>query len=104
MGENTLSWYEAEKYVDKTYDFYCNNGISFGIKNYEIVGSSIKIRVKFKKATSIEKMRRLTSDAKLYLKVDRFEVVQEGNFIFIYITIHLPRPEHLLKVLSNHTF
>lgn len=104
MGENTLSWYEAEKYVDKTYDFYCNNGISFGIKNYEIVGSSIKIRVKFKKATSIEKMRRLTSDAKLYLKVDRFEVVQEGNFIFIYITIHLPRPEHLLKVLSNHTY
>ena len=104
MSKTTPNLKDGERLVDKILGFYQKNGVIFDIRRFELSGIGYKFNVKVKKGTDIEKMRRLAPNARLYLRVDRFEVVQEDFFIYIYLTERLPNPRNWLKVLSNQAF
>lgn len=104
MLKTTPNWKDGDRLVDKILGFYQENGVTFGINLFELSGIGYKFHVKVKKGTDIEKMRRLASNAQAYLRVDRFEVVQEGFDVYIYLTERLTSPKHWLKTLSSQAY
>lgn len=104
MDNKTNISFVAEAFKDKIIDYFHRKGVVFKLDPPEINKLEFKYRICFKKRTEIRKIRQYARDAQLYLKVERFDIVENDSSAYIVLSIFVPRNNNLLNIFSSKEY
>lgn len=97
---------DAIRLAKQIVSFYEKREVPLNIDKWDIQihGKRYKFRVILKKRTKIELIRRYTRDARFYLDLVLFEIMEEETDIYIVASRKLPQKNGLLHILKSQEY
>lgn len=98
--------FDMYELADKIVEFYRARGVPILIKEKDIsvYGDRCRFKIKVRKGTRVELVRRYACDAKFYLKLPLFQVEEEDTTIYIVVSKKLSRDNQLMQIWGTEIY
>lgn len=98
--------YDKYDLADEICKFYHARNVPISIKEkgISVYGDRYRFRIKIKKGTKVELIRRYACDARFYLKLPLFQVEEEGTAIYIVVSKKLSQNNQLMQIWSTEIY